>query len=247
MKERDSSAYKDTKALEPTLEDHHLEEHSAESDTDSGGEMVDGILSSETRSDYELPSQEELLQRAFAGDDVKEDFVKDKEEILNEEIPEPDKPVMLPGWGQWTHIQKKKGLPSWMLKEHDDAKKKREEALKNRKDASLEHVIISEKLDKKAEKLHTKTLPYPYTSKEVFEQSIRMPIGPEFNPVTTVGALNRPEVLKRTGVSIKPIKYEDIDPHEKSEGHKNRRQKPHQSKGMSKGKAKSKGAVSKAK
>ncbi|CAI9771971.1 unnamed protein product [Fraxinus pennsylvanica] len=56
-----------------------------------------------------------------------------------------------------------------------------------------------------AEKLHTRTLPYPYTSKEVFEQSIRMPIGPEFNPVTAVGALNRPQVVKRTGVSIKPI------------------------------------------
>ncbi|KAI8010830.1 Tryptophan decarboxylase 2 [Camellia lanceoleosa] len=44
-----------------------------------------------------------------------------------------------------------------------------------------------------AEKLLTKTLPYPYTSKKVFEQSIRMPIGPEFNPVTAVGALNRQE------------------------------------------------------
>lgn len=48
--------------------------------------------------------------------------------------------------------------------------------------------------DYQAEKLHTKTLPYPYTSKEVFEQSIRMPIGPEFNPATAIGALIRPEV-----------------------------------------------------
>ena len=39
-----------------------------------------------------------------------------------------------------------------------------------------------------------KTLPFPYTSKEVFEQSMRMPIGPEFNPATAIGALNRPEV-----------------------------------------------------
>ncbi|KAI8013002.1 putative histidine kinase 4 [Camellia lanceoleosa] len=30
-------------------------------------------------------------------------------------------------------------------------------------------------------------------TQEVFEQSIRMPIGPEFNPVTAVGALNWPE------------------------------------------------------
>ena len=45
-----------------------------------------------------------------------------------------------------------------------------------------------------AEKLHTKTLPYPFTSKEVFEQSIRVPVGPEFNPATAVRALTRPDV-----------------------------------------------------
>lgn len=54
-----------------------------------------------------------------------------------------------------------------------------------------------------AEKLHTKTLPYPYTSKEVFEQSIRMPIGPEFNPATAIGALNRPEV--RSTLDLPPF------------------------------------------
>ncbi|CAA2933704.1 Uncharacterized protein C57A7.06 [Olea europaea subsp. europaea] len=177
-------------------------------------------------STYDFPSQEELIRRAFAGDDVEEEFEKDKEAILNEENPEIEKPVLLPGWGQWTDIQKKKGLPSWMQQEHDMAKKKREEALKKRKDAHLNNVIISEKLDKKAEKLHTKTLPYPYTSKEVFEQSIRMPIGPEFNPVTAVGALNRPEVVKRAGVSIKPIQFQDVNPHEKVENHKRKGQKP---------------------
>ena len=45
-----------------------------------------------------------------------------------------------------------------------------------------------------AEKLQTKTLPYPFKDKEHFERSNRMPLGPEFNPATTIGALNRPEV-----------------------------------------------------
>lgn len=111
--------------------------------------MVDGILSSGPKSTYELPSQAELIQRAFAGDDVEEDFEKDKEAVLNEENPEPEKPVLLPGWGQWTDIQNKKGLPSWMLEEHEIAKKKRVESLKKRKDARLNNVIISEKLDRK--------------------------------------------------------------------------------------------------
>lgn len=126
-----------------------MKEVHEESDTDSEGQMVDGILSSGPKRSYELPSQEELIREAFAGDDVEEEFTKDKEEILNDENPEPEKPVSLPGWGQWTHVQKKKGLPSWMVEEHEIAKRKREEALKKRKDAHLKHVIISEKLDKK--------------------------------------------------------------------------------------------------
>ncbi|PKI40192.1 hypothetical protein CRG98_039444, partial [Punica granatum] len=170
-----------------------LNELGEESDTESEGKMVDGVLSAGPARSYELPSQAELVRQAFAGDDVEEDLEKDKMEILNKENPEPEKPVLLPGWGQWTNVQKKRGLLSWMLKEHDDAKRKREEALKKRKDAHLKHVIISEKVDKKAEKLQTKSLPFPFTSKEVFEQSLRMPIGPEFNPVTALGALNQPE------------------------------------------------------
>ncbi|KAG4913701.1 hypothetical protein AAZX31_19G198400 [Glycine max] len=192
-------------------------EFGEDSDTDCEGQMVDGILSSVSKVPYELPSQEELIRQAFAGDDVDDDFEKDKQEILNEENPEPEKPLLLPGWGQWTHVQQKKGLPSWMLKKHEDAQKKRAEALKKRKDAQLKNVIISEKIDKKAEKLHTKSLPYPFTSQEVFEQSMRVPIGPEFNPATAIGPLNRPEVVKRPGVIIKPIEFEEVNPHEKTE------------------------------
>ncbi|KAJ4968744.1 hypothetical protein NE237_015445 [Protea cynaroides] len=206
--------------VEPGLPRQELKEVDEDTDTDSEEEMVDGILSSGAKPSYELPSQADLIHRAFAGDNVEEDFEKDKLEILNEENPELEKPVLVPGWGQWTHIQQKKGLPPWMLEEHENGKKKREEALKKRKDARLKHVIISEKIDKKAEKLHTKTLPYPYTSREVFEQSIRMPIGPEFNPATSVGALNRPEVVKKPGVIIRPIKFEEVNPYEKAEEHK---------------------------
>ncbi|KAJ0010778.1 hypothetical protein Pint_33830 [Pistacia integerrima] len=122
-----------------------------------------------------------------------------------------------------------------MVEEHENAKKRREEALKKRKDARLKHVIISEKLDKKAEKLHTKTLPYPFTSKEVFERSIRVPVGPEFNPATAVGALNQPEVKKKSGIIIKPIKFEEVNPHEKTEEHKSRGQKQKMNKNQSDG------------
>ncbi|KAK7337453.1 hypothetical protein VNO77_18029 [Canavalia gladiata] len=217
--EEDTNIKKSPKLTGPVRQDIKATEKdfAEDSDQDSEGQMVDGILSSVSKESYELPSQEELVRQAFAGDDVEDDFEKDKQEILNEENPEPEKPLLLPGWGQWTHIQQKKGLPSWVLKKHDDAKKKREEALKKRKDAQLKNVIISEKIDKKAEKLHTKALPFPFTSKEVFEQSMRVPIGPEFNPATAIGPLNRPEVVKKPGVIIKPIGFEEVNPHEKPE------------------------------
>lgn len=116
-----------------------------DSDADSEEQMVDGVLSAVPEPSYELPSQEELIRQAFAADNVEDEFKKTKEDILNEENPEPEKPVLLPGWGQWTNVQKKKGIPSYMQIEHDSAKKKREETLKQRKDANFKHVIISEK------------------------------------------------------------------------------------------------------
>ncbi|XP_058083657.1 uncharacterized protein C57A7.06 [Magnolia sinica] len=211
----DGNNKKSSTVVEPGSSKQDLKGVDQSSDSESDEEMVEGILSTDAMAEYELPSQADLIHSAFAGDDVEGEFEKDKSEILNEENPEPEKPVLLPGWGQWTHIQQKKGLPSWMVEEHENAKKKRDDALKKRKDANLKHVIISEKIDKKAEKLHTKTLPFPFTSKEVFEQSIRMPIGPEFNPMTSAAALNRPAVVKKPGVIIKPIQFEEVNPHEK--------------------------------
>uniref|UniRef100_A0A1J3J0L4 U3 small nucleolar RNA-associated protein 14 n=1 Tax=Noccaea caerulescens TaxID=107243 RepID=A0A1J3J0L4_NOCCA len=219
-------------------------EEESDDDSESDAEqMVDGILTSASNETFEVPSQAELINRAFAGDDVVDEFEKEKQEVLNQEVPEPEKPVQVPGWGQWTNIQNKRGLPKWMVREHEEAKKKREQALKTRKDARFKHVIISEKVDKRAEKLHTKTLPFPYTSQEVFEHSMRMPIGPEFNPTTIVGELNRPEVVKKAGVIIKPVKFEEVDPNEKGDdenprSHQKQRPKKKGSNKTNKGKSK---------
>ncbi|XP_026390802.1 U3 small nucleolar RNA-associated protein 14-like [Papaver somniferum] len=191
---KSSTNKKNSKAVDPALPLKETKEEDEDSGSESGEEMVDGILTSGTKQEYKLPSQADLIRNAFAGDDVEEEFEKEKLETLNEENPEPEKPTLVPGWGQWTHIQKKKGLPSWMVEEHAIAQKKREDALKERKDSHLKHVIISERLDKKAETLHTATVPHPYTSKEQYEATLRVPLGPEFNPATKVGALIRPEV-----------------------------------------------------
>lgn len=204
---------KKTDAPAPVAKDKQdVKETDQDHDSESEEELEVGTLSFEPKSGYELPSQADLIHDAFAGDDVEAEFEKDKMEILNEENPEPEKPTLVPGWGQWTNIQLKRGPPSWMIEEHEKAKKKRDEALKKRTDYKFKNVIITERVNKKTEKLMTKTVPFPYKSKDVYEQSIRMPLGPDYNPAISVGALNRPSVVKKAGVIIKPIKYEEVDP-----------------------------------
>ncbi|KAM3345365.1 hypothetical protein P3S68_025074 [Capsicum galapagoense] len=51
---------------EPVVSKPDAEEIDEDSDPDSGGEMVDGILTSGIKSTYEIPSQEELILCAFA-------------------------------------------------------------------------------------------------------------------------------------------------------------------------------------
>ncbi|XP_048612442.1 U3 small nucleolar RNA-associated protein 14-like isoform X1 [Brassica napus] len=237
-------ASKKTRAPIPQAQDKKGPRDEESGDSESEAEqMVDGVLTSTSKETFEVPSQAELINRAFAGDDVLDEFEKDKEEVLNQEVPKPEKPVLVPGWGDWTNIQKKRGISKQMVQKHDAEKKEWEQGLKTRKDARLKHVIISEKVDKKAEKLHTTTLPFPFTSKEVFEHSMRMPIGPEFNPSTIVGELNRPEVVKKTGVIIKPVKFEEVNPNDEVDDEHPRnhqKQRPKKKTSRRQGKVKSK-------
>ncbi|CAM6099546.1 unnamed protein product [Calypogeia fissa] len=150
-------------------------------------------------------SQQDLIRQAFAGDDVEAEFEKVKSQVLDEEVPLGDRPVSLPGWGQWTHVQKIRGQPAWLLKEQELVKTKRENALSKRKDAQMKHVIISEKLDKKAAKYTAPSVPFPFSSREVFERSIRQPIGRDFNTDKAFRDMTRPAVIKSAGVIIDPI------------------------------------------
>lgn len=48
----------------------------------------------------------------------------------------------------------------------------------------MNHVIISEKKDKRASKYMLKDLPFPYTSAAQHEQKLRTPMGPEWSTST---------------------------------------------------------------
>ncbi|KAJ7138400.1 hypothetical protein O6H91_Y555400 [Diphasiastrum complanatum] len=164
---------------------------------DQNAQLLDGI-----------GSQEDLVRRAFAGDNVEAEFEEAKLHTLDEEVPAVQGSISLPGWGQWTSIQQKHGPPLWMLKEEESQKKSREAALSKRKDAKLKYVIISEKMDRKADKFMSSSLPFPYKSREVFEKTLRMPIGRDFNTDEAFRNMIRPAEIKSAGIIIEPIMYE---------------------------------------
>lgn len=45
----------------------------------------------------------------------------------------------------------------------------------------MKNVVISEKFDKKAAQFHVESVPFGYSNKEVYEASLRQPLGRDFN------------------------------------------------------------------
>jgi U3 small nucleolar RNA-associated protein 14 len=118
--------------------------HTENSPSDSGDESAHD-------EDVRLPTSlqnEHLVKKAFAGDEVLEDFNKEKLDTIEDEG---DKVIedTLPGWGNWTGS----GLTK---RERKRAKRTftTVEGVKpeNRRDVKLERVIINEKRVRKVQK-----------------------------------------------------------------------------------------------
>jgi U3 small nucleolar RNA-associated protein 14 len=87
--------------------------------------------------------QQELINRAFAGDGFEQDFALEKEAAIAEDAPKQED-LTLPGWGSWTGQGVKRRATERMLVKNVPGI----DALK-RKDAKLKNVIINEKTVKK--------------------------------------------------------------------------------------------------
>lgn len=152
------------------------------------------------------PSQEELVRRAFAGDDVAATFAAEKQAEVEAELPSSDVPGELPGWGTWASQKRE---PQWVQAARAKAEAKRKKAAAARRDADLQAVIISEKWDKKNAKYRTPSVPFPFDSKDTYERAMRQPLGKDFNTDAAFRSLTRPSVVKDAGVIIEPIRYSE--------------------------------------
>ncbi|KAH8811968.1 Utp14 protein-domain-containing protein [Xylogone sp. PMI_703] len=140
---------------------------------------------------------QELIKRAFAGADVVGEFEAEKRQTIEDE----DEKVIdntLPGWGSWVgdgvSKKDKKRNKGRFLTKTEGIKEQ------NRKDARLERVIINEKRVKKNSKYLASNLPHPFETRQQYERSLRLPVGPEWTTKETFQDATKPRILLKPGV-----------------------------------------------
>ncbi|KAI9825393.1 MAG: hypothetical protein M1832_001123 [Thelocarpon impressellum] len=146
-------------------------------------------------------TQQALRMRAFAGDEVVRDFEMEKKKTMEEE----DEQVVdttLPGWGTWTGS----GISKKEQKRNGGRFIKKTEGIKpdKRKDSKLDRVIINEKRVKKNTKYLASSLPHPFETRQQYERSLRLPVGPEWTTKETFQDATKPRVMVKQGI-IAPI------------------------------------------
>ena len=65
---------------------------------------------------------------------------------------------------------------------------------------------VSKKRIKSAAPLKIGEVPYPFTSREQYERSLQVPVGKEWNALTSVRKFSKPGILTTAGHAIAPVK-----------------------------------------
>lgn len=159
-----------------------------------------------------------LQQRAFAGDDVEAAFQQEKADQAASED-EKETSTHLPGWGSWTGNGLSKSIRKANARaKHNPLFKTKLAGIKpeDRKDFHLDRVIISQKgggggvdggggVVRKGKKYLATQLPHEFQTKEQYERSRRMPVGPEWTTKEVHQRMTRPRVVVRKGVNVEAL------------------------------------------
>ena len=172
-----------------------LDDATSSSGSDDEPETPDGQILGESTS-------AKPTRMMFAGDDVvEEEFTREKLAAIEEE----DDHVVdnsLPGWGSWTGGGISKKEQARQKKHNADRFLTTVPGIKadKRRDVRLDKVIINEKLIKKNSRYLAPDLPHPFESRQQYERSLRIPLGPEWTTKTTFQDAIKPKVLVKQGV-----------------------------------------------
>ncbi|KUI55629.1 U3 small nucleolar RNA-associated protein 14 [Cytospora mali] len=139
----------------------------------------------------------DLISRAFAGEDVVGEFEAEKDAIMSDE----DEKIVdntMPGWGAWAG----EGISKRAQKRNKGKVMTKKEGIKkkDRKDAKLERVIVNEKRIRKNEKYLASQLPHPFESRQQYERSLRLPVGPEWMTKESFQDATKPRVIVKQGI-----------------------------------------------
>lgn len=148
---------------------------------------------------------QDLVRKAFAGDDVVAAFAQEKRATIRDEG---EKVIddTLPGWGSWIGP----GIGKKAQRRNNNNNKKGRILTKvvpgavaggrKRQDAQLDRVIINEKRVRKNAKYLASSLPHPFETRLQYERSLRLPVGPEWTTKETFQGMTKPRVLMKPGV-----------------------------------------------
>lgn len=144
----------------------------------------------------------------FADEDYyREEFMKEKYEDYEKELPENDNMQDKKGWGSWTGygVQEQQRDIQRKQKLQQEKEKKIEEIKARRKDGKLDNVIVNPKRVKAIKKYLVEKLPHGYDNKEQFNFEVTRQIGREWNPQTLFRNQIKEKVVCTPGEVIRPM------------------------------------------
>ncbi|KAI8813476.1 Utp14 protein-domain-containing protein [Cladochytrium replicatum] len=148
-------------------------------------------------------SRREVMQLAFANDEVAKDFQEEKQRVIEEDAPR-EVDLTMPGWGSWAGAGLKAKVNKVVVTEPGLAGV----AASERKDSHLQHVIINEKRIRKVAKYLLPDVPPTFETRQQYEAVLKRPMGKEWTTLRTHESAIKPRVATRMGVVIHPLKYD---------------------------------------
>ena len=151
--------------------------------------------------------QDYLISRAFAQDELDEEFTTKKSSQVESVMKPQDPNASLPGWGEWGGNDAKLNEQHRERVASADLKRRMEKStlLSARADAALDNVIINHDVDLVASKYSLHMVPRPFASAQEFHRSMRQPVGPEWTTPQSFKRQIAPKIVARAGVVIDPV------------------------------------------
>lgn len=202
--------------------------HQNENDSDDHDEInMDNKITirSEKGAKIFKLSQADVVQQAFVNGGNEEKDFADEKKLIERGDEQKEEATGLPGWGSWggdgvKHQKKRK----------KSAKRKVgriQRQSRDGNDGGLKHVILNQRRNKKAKKYMVENVPFPFTSKEQYQMSLRQPLGRDWNTLSSYQEMTKPEVITKTGEIIAPITAKSIGKAAKNSQRKKRKKKTH--------------------